>query len=279
MMTGLCTLALTASCDDSNKKKIAEQQATIDSLQRVQEAYRQQAAEKAEAEAAEAEEEVLDTAELKGLSEIPAEREAAPAEAFVDVEEPTEGAPVRGNSNQHEVIVYCCSSDGFVNIRQRPDGQSPILGKLTAGGRGALVLDSSGKWWKVRDNNTVGYVHSSYITTDLNRSKAVASRLSGQNKQTSQAKSDKYYYVVIGSYSTLAEAKRVRLEADIFAGSPVYKTMVNGKAVYRICPFEFTTKSKAEQYVRDIKNSFWTDAWVWSTSERPQVVYKFPGLK
>ena len=37
MMTGLCTLALTASCDDSSKKKIAEQQATIDSLQRVQE--------------------------------------------------------------------------------------------------------------------------------------------------------------------------------------------------------------------------------------------------
>ena len=36
MMTGLCTLALTASCDDSNKKKIAEQQATIDSLQRRQ---------------------------------------------------------------------------------------------------------------------------------------------------------------------------------------------------------------------------------------------------
>lgn len=281
---GFCALVLTASCDD-NKKKIAEQQAIIDSLQRLQnerlqDGNRQQTEEKDTVLEAEEKDDDLDTAELVALSEEPVKNNEPTMQNEEKEKEPAERAPLPDDENKEEIIVYCCSSDGFVNIRQQPTVQSAILGKLNAGGRGALVLDSSGKWWKVRDNNVVGYVHSSQITTDFARSKAAADKLARQSsKNTTNANKGTTYYVVIGSYSSLAEVKKVRLEADIFAGSPVYKTTQNGKTVYRICPFEFSTKAKADQYARDIKNSFWTDAWVWASNEKPQQVYKFPGLK
>lgn len=264
MAAALCSLVLTTSCN-KNEKKIAEQQAVIDSLMKEREAYLKKEAEEKEKIVPEQETEDLDTAELVALSEVTPREEVAPQE-----EEPTEGAPIREEDVDRGITVYCCSSDGFVNIREKPTTQSAILGKLTAGGRGAQVLDSSGKWWKVEDNAIKGYVHSSQITTDLSKSQAVAAKLAKAGKSPTT------YYVVAGSYSSVDEAKKAAGSSDLFAGSRVYKTVKDGKTVYRLCPFEFSSKSDADRWARDIKNSFKIDAWVWGTTENPPMVFKMP---
>ena len=67
------------------------------------------------------------------------------------------------NSTNPVQRVYSNAYDGFVNIRQTPNGNAPILGVLRNGPEGAVLLGAEGAWSKVDCNGIVGYVASKYI--------------------------------------------------------------------------------------------------------------------
>ena len=56
--------------------------------------------------------------------------------------------------------VYSKCFDGYLNIREKPNAQSKILGKLSNGPQGAELISNDGKWSKVRVNGVVGYAWS-----------------------------------------------------------------------------------------------------------------------
>ena len=64
------------------------------------------------------------------------------------------------------VVVYATSSDGFLNLREKPSTSSGILGRLNSKshdlGNGVL-LDYGNQWSKVSINGTEGYVFTKYM--------------------------------------------------------------------------------------------------------------------
>lgn len=59
--------------------------------------------------------------------------------------------------------VYANAYDGFVNIRQAPQSEAPILGVLRNGPEGAILLGAEGEWTQIDCNGIVGYVLSKYV--------------------------------------------------------------------------------------------------------------------
>ncbi len=59
--------------------------------------------------------------------------------------------------------VYSNAYDGFVNIRQAPQSNAPIVGMLRNGPEGAILLDTEGEWKKINCNGIVGYVFGKYV--------------------------------------------------------------------------------------------------------------------
>ena len=59
--------------------------------------------------------------------------------------------------------VYSNAYDGFLNIRQAPNGGAPILGVLKNGPDGAILLGSEGEWKKIDYHGIVGYVYGKYV--------------------------------------------------------------------------------------------------------------------
>ena len=125
-------------------------------------------------------------------------------------------------------MVYCISDDGFLNIREFPKASTKIVGKLLTGGDGAEYLGSSGDWYYVRYKGVEGYVNGKYARlTGLEES---SMKVSGANK--------KVYYVVVGTYQSLDEAKKAMIvQPDALDGSNVYRGKdKNGRTVFRMCP-------------------------------------------
>lgn len=73
-----------------------------------------------------------------------------------------EAAVFKANHN-YPRRVYSNAYDGFVNIRQKPQGKAPILGVLRNGPEGAVLLGAEGEWKKVDCNGIVGYVYEKYV--------------------------------------------------------------------------------------------------------------------
>lgn len=84
-------------------------------------------------------------------------------------------------------------------------------------------------------------------------------------------KSNKVYYVVVGSYSNINNAIK---EAKSWSGKQpsVYKTTVKGKVYYRVCPSSFSTNAKAKSYIAN--NGI--DGWVWPSTGTASCVWS-PG--
>lgn len=59
--------------------------------------------------------------------------------------------------------VYANAYDGFVNIRQAPQSEAPILGVLRNGPEGAILLGAEGEWVKIDCNGIEGYVYGKYV--------------------------------------------------------------------------------------------------------------------
>ncbi len=60
-----------------------------------------------------------------------------------------------------KIIAEC---DGFVNVRQEPNEDSEVVGKLYNHSAGEW-LDKDGDWYKISSGNVVGYVKGQYVVT------------------------------------------------------------------------------------------------------------------
>ena len=73
------------------------------------------------------------------------------------------------------------------------------------------------------------------------------------------------YYVVIGSYSSVEEARKARYYMpDAIDASPLFRATSKGKVVYRMCTGIYYSKAKAQAEVRDLKKYMSIDAWIWA---------------
>lgn len=97
------------------------------------------------------------------LAEQQAEYERQLAEQQADYEQQLEEMEDELNASQKGPRVYSNAYDGFVNIRQAPEGKAPILGVLKNGPEGAILLGTEGEWKKVDCNGIVGYVYEKYV--------------------------------------------------------------------------------------------------------------------
>ena len=70
------------------------------------------------------------------------------------------------------------------------------------------------------------------------------------------------YYVIIGSYESLAEANKYLYACPDWMEGPVYKAKANGKTVYRISYGCYRQKKNAQKAVDRLKKSGYT-SWIW----------------
>ncbi len=175
-----------------------------------------------------------------------------------------------GQQSKKKAMVYCTSSDGFLNIREWPNVSGKILGKLLTGGEGAEYLGSSGNWYYVRYKGTEGYVNGKYARlTGLEESSL---RVAGANK--------KVYYVVVGSYPSLAEAKKAMYaQPDALDGSNVYRAKDNkGRTVFRQCAASYYKRSDAQEHAKGLNDYLEVGAWIWESDGVAPCVYQGIGL-
>ena len=81
---------------------------------------------------------------------------------------------------------------------------------------------------------------------------------------TAPASSKSYYYVVVGSFTSLNDAKYCNNNApgDV-EWNGVYVATANGRTVYRVCDGCYTSKSSAQSHANEIKRIYGINAWVW----------------
>ena len=173
----------------------------------------------------------------------------------------------QSNSPQEEVksetLIYSVSADGTLNIRRDPSARSPIVGVLTTGGEGARLLETLGDWYKVQYGDVVGYVNARYASTQP-----------GADRVGAPADTRTVYYVVIGSYSSLAAAKSARnnIAADWIDCSPIFMGYANGQPVYRICAGIYYSKANAKEYMEHLNSFYGYNAWIWPNQGNAQCV-------
>lgn len=88
----------------------------------------------------------------------------------------------------------------------------------------------------------------------------------------------KVYYVVLGSYSSLKEAKRFNYYAPDGLECNIYKARANGKIVYRACCNVFKTANEAHGCAREIQKHYGINAWVWASNGAANCVFQETGL-
>ena len=163
--------------------------------------------------------------------------------------------------------VYSKASDGYLNIREQPTVKSKVIGQLFTGSTGARLMGKTGNWYIVMLDGKTGYVSSNYAA--MKRQPLPGDR----NK--------KVYLVVMGSYTTRADAKEA---AEAFMqdwlNHVVYKGKANGKDTYRICISAFYSRQKAEEFIKQTEKHLGGSGllWIWESKGMPECVYCPEGL-
>ena len=73
---------------------------------------------------------------------------------------PSTTKPMR-NEQSHK--VYSNAYDGYINIRESPHSNAPVIGVFKNGPDGAILLSREGDWTKIEYNGIVGYVYTKYV--------------------------------------------------------------------------------------------------------------------
>ena len=78
---------------------------------------------------------------------------------------PAQEAPVQEEAQPADdrPRVYACAYDGYVNIRETPNGKAPIVGVFRNGPDGAFPMGIEGEWTWIEYNGITGYVLSKYV--------------------------------------------------------------------------------------------------------------------
>ena len=99
-----------------------------------------------------------------------------------DTPEPTE-TPVQTSVPQVEEMV----ATEKVNVREQPNTDCNILGKLTGGESISVYETMSDGWSRVDYNGTEGYVKTEFLTTENDYQNGVASQKSNENTKETEA--------------------------------------------------------------------------------------------
>lgn len=86
------------------------------------------------------------------------------------------------------------------------------------------------------------------------------------------------YYIVLGSYQSLDNAKQHNVNCPDGLESSIVKVTVKGKTLYRAVTNCYFSKAKATQMARDINEHYNINAWVWPSNQRPHIVVKGTAL-
>ncbi|MCR4739955.1 MAG: SH3 domain-containing protein [Lachnospiraceae bacterium] len=119
-----------------------------------------------------------DLPQLPSVSDNEVPQEENEAEDEPDVSEPEESAEPSDNAPSISVgiesdadgeeadlvktVIATC--DYYVNVREKPDEESEIVGKLYNHSAGEW-LDKDGDWYKIKSGNVTGYVKGDYVVT------------------------------------------------------------------------------------------------------------------
>ena len=88
----------------------------------------------------------------------------------------------------------------------------------------------------------------------------------------------KVYYVVLGSFSSLKEAKRFNYYAPDGLECNIYSARVKGKVVYRCSCNVFKSATTAHECAREIQKCYGINAWVWASNGLAKCVHRETGL-
>lgn len=69
-----------------------------------------------------------------------------------------------------QTFVYSVARDGYTNIRTSNSTNSRIIGEMTNGGAYAVLLHTSGNWYKVNYQGIIGYVNKTQVKLTGNKS-------------------------------------------------------------------------------------------------------------
>lgn len=155
--------------------------------------------------------------------------------------------------------VYCCSNDGFVNIRSAANGKSRIVGRMLTDGSKARLIGRTGNWCQVSYQGVTGYVHRNYV---------VVNPAPGGMR--------KLYYVVNGSYDTFEAARQqVDNTPQDWLNPQVFKGTKDGKTVYRVCTDCCYTRAKAQGIIKNYEGFLMAEGifWIWETDGPAECVY------
>lgn len=97
--------------------------------------------------------------------------------------------------------VYACAYDAFVNIRETPNPQAPVLGVFRNGPEGAVLLGTEGEWTKIDCDGIIGYVISKFVQgtpTVAYTGKATIDDIAGIYRKPDDY--DTYFFYFDGSY-------------------------------------------------------------------------------
>lgn len=183
-----------------------------------------------------------------------------------DAQEAPEEQEVQQNKQPAKPKVYSTADDGFLNIREMPVPGSKIVGKLMTGGEGAEYLGSTSTWHNVKFHGVEGYVNGKY---------AELRGLEELSTNVPEAKGRKVYYVVLGSYTDLAKAKKsTEVLPDALDGSCIYRATEKGKTVYRLCLDCFYSREEAQKLTKSTNDFFGRNSWVWESQGLAPCVYQ-----
>lgn len=86
--------------------------------------------------------------------------------------EEAQAAEENGKTEEQESDLIIAQVNDYVNIRQTPDTEGEIVGKLYDNSVGTLIREENG-WYEIQSGNVAGYVKSDYFVTG-NEAKKIA---------------------------------------------------------------------------------------------------------
>ena len=109
-------------------------------------------------------------------------QEAQTAEA-VETEESVDAAPAVTEKSEYDDIAIA-QVDGYVNVRQNPDTDSEIIGKLYDNSA-ATVVGTDGEWFEITSGAVHGYIKQQFVVVgDEELAKAVGHRVAVVQAET-----------------------------------------------------------------------------------------------
>ena len=100
----------------------------------------------------------------------------------------------------------------------------------------------------------------------------------GTETMIPQAGPKKVYYVVLGSFNSLQDAKKFNYNTPDGLECNIYRVKVGRKTVYRACCNVFKTSKEAHETARQIQKYYSINAWVWPSNGLATCVYHETGL-